>query len=316
MVSTNTTVQLLDLPAELRTQILSFLLPDLPKIECDVGWSPTANGPPRDFPPSLWTPGPQQSAYRFRSDEEECHTAILRTCKRLHMDGASYLYRQKTYKIHVFDYGVDFLNKAGDFAALPQIPYHEMKELIIEIVDCDSHMAKTGTRLRENLLLLCGLLSHHNVHLKKLRIQFSPAWSDWWNTTWDETESEECRPPAFDETKDNSCNAELAAWECGFNSTFEYITSPLALLPTVDACTVEVSTAYKLKRRIPGPEELDEEGGDGRHVEIFEPHPAKQHVLDWARWYRDRIDGTYAFEEDWSLKRAREEFADKLTHPH
>lgn len=306
--------QLMDLPAELRIHILSFLLPDLPTIECDVDWSPTADSCPRDFPKSIWTPGVGPSVYKFRSDDEKCETAVLRACKQLHMEGTGYLYGLKTYKIHVFDFGVDFLNRAGIFLELPQIPFHEMKELIIEIFGCED-MAETGTRLRDNLMFLCGLLSHHNVHLKKLRIEFSPPRRDWWNTAWDETGSEECPPPDFDIRKDNSCNAELAAWENGFYSTFEYITSPLALLPTVDECTVEVPVAYKTIRYVPDPEEWHEES-DVRPVEILVPNAAKQHVLDWATWYQERIEGVYAFEEDWCLERDRAAFAYMLLHPH
>lgn len=284
-MSTNTSFQLLNLPSELRTHILSYLLPDLPVIGCDIGWSPTADGPPRNFPVSIWTPGVAKSAYQFRSDDEKCQTAVMRACRLLYHDSVDYLYRLKTFKIDVFDYGIDFLTHARHLLTLPLVPFDEMKEFVIQIVGCD--MAETGYRLRENLVWLCGLLSHRKVHLKKLKIEFSSYSDNWLGKAWDETESEDPKPPTINESVNNECNAELAAWENGFFSTFAYIISPLALLPIADECTIEV------------PERLG----------------TKKHILDLARWYQEGIDGTYAFEDNWRLKQDRADFEYKLKHP-
>ncbi|KAI4115684.1 MAG: hypothetical protein LQ338_007821 [Usnochroma carphineum] len=279
---------ILDLPAELRAHILSFILPDLSTIECDIGWSPTNNDPPRNCPVRIWTPDTVDSVHRFRSDDEKCDTAVLRICKQLNQDGTGYLYHLKTYKVHVFNFGIDFLSQAGDLHALPLLPYHEMKEFVIQIVGCG--MAESGCRLRENLLWLCGLLNHHKVHLRKLRIEFPEPYASIWNSesVWDEDGSEEERwPPVIDESVINDCNANLAAWEAGFPSTFAYILSPLALLPTADECTIELPECFK----------------------------AKQHVVDAAKWYEEGISGVYPFEEDWCLKQDRAEFEYRLQHP-
>ncbi|KAL8901472.1 MAG: hypothetical protein Q9207_005183 [Kuettlingeria erythrocarpa] len=305
--STNNNISpLLSLPAELRTHILSFLLPDLPTIECDAAWSPTTSGPPRNWPwpDGEWDAGLCRSVYQFRSDEEQCHTAVLSTCKLLHIDGTGYLYRCKTYKIHVFDHGFDFLTDAGGIRALPEIPFYEMKELVIEVEGCG--IKETGCRLRENLVWVCGYLSHWKVQLKKLRIVFRDSWDPWWNTAWDETLSgEEARPPVVDDTKDNRFNAELGAWEDGFYSTFSWIISPLALLPVVDECIIDIPQEWKWSRYV---------GEDDTIVEMTEPCPAKQHVLDLAKWYEEGIDGTYAFEEDLRLERDRAQFLYRLKH--
>ncbi|KAI4188245.1 MAG: hypothetical protein LQ346_005353 [Caloplaca aetnensis] len=317
MSLTNTSIGLLDLPFELRTQILSLLLPDLPTIECDVDYSHTGNSCPRKLCPQTWTPGVIASDCQFRSDGSECETAILRVCKQLHEEGTDYLYRRKTYKIHVFDYGIDFLSGGGELLALPLIPFHEMKELVIEVVGCG--MTRTGTRLRDELAWICGLLRHHNVQLKKLRIDLGDWY--WWMNSWDETLSEECAPPLpphLDVLENDDCNAEAAAWEEGFESTFAYIISALKLLPVVDECTIPIPDIPTTRWPIRGPEDdpWDEGSDDDSSYEgITTWRKAPQHIHDLAKWYEEGIDGTYAFEEDLRLQRDRAGFAARLKHP-
>ncbi|KAL8901471.1 MAG: hypothetical protein Q9207_005182 [Kuettlingeria erythrocarpa] len=318
MSPTNTPIGLLDLPFELRTQILSLLLPDLPTIECDSDYSPTGDGCPRKLCPQTWSPGDISSDYKFRSDSSKCETAILRVCKQLHEEGTDYLYRRKTYKIHVFAYGIDFLSGGGELLALPLIPFHEMKELVIEVVGCD--MTRLGTRLRDELAWICGLLGYYKVHLKKLRIDLGDF--NWWMDSWDETLSEECAPPPpphfVSEIDNDDCNAEAAAWEEGFDSTFAYILSALKLLPVVDECTITIpnipTTVYPTR----GPDDDPCDDGsddDGSYGGITTWDRAPQHIHDLAKWYEEGIDGTYAFEEDLRLQRDRAGFAARLKHP-
>ncbi len=123
-----------------------------------------------------------------------------------------------------------------------------------------------------------------------------------------EEEEEEARaPPVVDETKDNRFNAELGAWEEGCPSTFAWMISPLALLPVVEECVVEIPQEWRWSRYV-GDE-------DDTVVEMTEPQPAKQHVLDLAKWYEEGINGTYAFEEDVRLEQDRAEFLYRLEHP-
>ncbi|KAL8924356.1 MAG: hypothetical protein Q9208_004138 [Pyrenodesmia sp. 3 TL-2023] len=281
MAATKTLFPIFNLPSELRAHILSFLLPDVNPIQCDTHWSPTAEGPPRGCCPVTWEAGEGLSEYTFRSDGEPCQMAILRTCRCLFDDGMKQLYACKTYKAHVFDYGIDFLTEAGQLRALPQMPYRRMKEFVIQIMGCD--MAETGDRLRANLVWLCGQLKQNNVRLSKLRIEFDLPLL--WEKAWDQTEAEDPQPPIVDPRAINAYNADLAAWECGFYSTFAYILSALPMLPLVDECVIDV------------PERLRE----------------KQHVVDLARWYEEGIDGTYAFDEDnWIFQQDKEDFARRL----
>ncbi|KAL8706073.1 MAG: hypothetical protein Q9201_000838 [Fulgogasparrea decipioides] len=277
--------RLLDLPVEIRTHILTFLLPNLPSIECDLDWSPLNNNAPRRTSPSTWYVE-DDAVFDFRDDGGPCYPQILCVNRQLYWEGTDYLYKQKTYKINVFEFGIDFLKESTQLCCLPPLPYHRMKEFVIQ-VRASNPLEETGCRLRDNLLWLCGLLHHNNVRLNKLKIVFSPspyAWAE----AWDETEPRELPEEVRYNDGFLQENHERIARDWGFASTFAWILSPVALLPVVGECTIEVP----------------------------EPLRQKSHIVKLAKWYEKGIDGRYTFDgEAWPLKDDREEFHFVFTDP-
>ncbi|KAL8839216.1 MAG: hypothetical protein Q9170_001822 [Blastenia crenularia] len=271
-MTTTMSFRFLDLPREIRDQVYSHLLPDLPVIDCDPDWSTNKEGLYR------------YSAYDFRADREPCSLGLLMANHQLYDEGTDYLYNTKTYKLNVFAGGFDFLSESNSLERLPAIPCHKIKAFVIRIVDCD--FEKSGCELRENLVWLCGLLRHHNVCFKDLKIVFSkwaPGWSGW-SEAWDANDTEEPSPPVVNDNIDNKYNANLAAWELNFFWTFDYIISPLALLPVADKCTIEVPEVFK----------------------------GQQHVVDRATWYEEGLNGCAVFEDDKCLQSDRAEFEQKF----
>lgn len=161
-----------------------------------------------------------------------------------------------------------------------------MKEFIVQIVECD--LAVTGYRLRSNILWLCGLLRRHDIRFRKLKIEFmATTYRNYWDEAWDFAKIEDPAEPDLS----NDFNWELPnvnniAYEKWFPSAFAYMIVPLALLPVADQCSVEIPAAF-----------MD-----------------KQHILGLAKWYEERIDGTYAFDDTWCLQNDEDEFEYRLKH--
>ncbi|KAI4137558.1 MAG: hypothetical protein L6R39_007214 [Caloplaca ligustica] len=286
MTSTSSPFRIADLPAEIRTKIISFLLPDLPVIDHDSDWSPCCNNPPRMTSPGTWQALHEGAPYNFRSDQEPCYTAILRANKQLYEDGMQYLYRQKTFKFTVWDYGFDYLKECCQLAKLPELPYHEMKEFVIHIADV--YIWETGFRLRENLVWICGLLRHHNIRFKSLKIEFMDnGRTHRWSEAWDSADFEEPgRPNRMGMYDWELPNLNYIAYDEWFPSTFAYMLTPLALLPKAESCVIEVPAELK----------------------------GKQHILDLAKWYEEGIDGTYEFPDDPTFVADKAEFDYRLKH--
>ncbi|KAL8934731.1 MAG: hypothetical protein Q9216_005760 [Gyalolechia sp. 2 TL-2023] len=282
MTSTTVSSKIFTLPTELRARILSYLLPNTPTIECDWDYSPFRTDLPRSVSPATWFPGTSPSVHEGRSDSEKCYTEILRTNSRLYADGITYLYSLKTYKLTVFQFGFDFLNQSGPLRQLPPLPYHEMKEFVIQLADCD--VAEMGCRLRYNILWLCGLLRQHGVHFKKLGIEFL---GDRWRKAWDATESEVPDSPQLDDVEEEVTDLNVIAYRNGFASTVEFLLSPLALLPTSGECRISLPCCLK----------------------------EKEHMIRLAKWYEEGIDGTFPFEDDGCLMKDVEDFEWLVEHP-
>ncbi|KAL8931705.1 MAG: hypothetical protein Q9211_006784 [Gyalolechia sp. 1 TL-2023] len=278
MSSAISPLTILDLPTEIRTYILSFLLPDLPTIQCDIEWSHLANDPPKNRSPLHWEPYSEDAPYEFRSDKEPCSLAILRANRKLYADGKRHLYGGKTYKLNIHNYGFDFLSQSDQLRELPPLPYSEIKDFVIAIAPC--YEALTAVRLRANLLWLCGLLRHHQVHFNRLKIEFDETLWCGLTESWDGAESDVIPTPQVEDNVLGLPNADFVAHEQGFSSVFAWLISPVALLPTAGECTIALPAAFR----------------------------AKRHVVDLAQWYEKGIDGTHDLGAHWCLQRDLEEF--------
>ncbi|KAL8692342.1 MAG: hypothetical protein Q9218_002616 [Villophora microphyllina] len=294
-----------DLPYELRIHILSFLLPDLPTIECDKAWSPLREFPPRKYSQDMWSCN-DYSAWQFRSDEGSNYMEVLRANRQLWKEGMDYLYERKSFKITVSDFGIDFLRDSDQLPKLPVLPYHRCKEFVIQIYSC-FHFVVMAHRLRENVAWVCGLLNHHNVRFQKLRITF-PDYECWgdripmpadtpeeaqyekpnrchWNWAWDSRlPQEEDVPETVSFADVDEPNNQLDIRDWGFHSTFHYMLSPVALLGHV-ANEVSIEVPPELRER----KYTDDEGKE------------RYYMVELAEWYREGLDGTCDFseEEDW-----------------
>ena len=288
-MSPSKSCQILDLPFELRTEILSHLLPDLRVLTCEPGYSTTNDEPPRYNSPQTWTfPTEPSNLQQLRVDNAKCRLSILSASKQLHEDGVDFLYRRKTYVAQVYNFGIDFLFNAGDLRTLPSMPYHEMKEFVIQIASCD--LAETGCRLRDNLVWFCSLLRRNTVKMRKIRIEF--LYDPFWEFAWDQPNTGDVAvEPLVDVLADNSCNANLNAWQAGFNSTFAYILSALVHLPIASECTIEIP----------------------------DPLRGKKHLIETASMYERAVQGTYPALRDCIpeavLEADRKAFDFKMQHP-
>ena len=264
-------------------QILSYLLPDLSIIECDMDWSPMCNDPPRHHSPQDWFPLEEKAVYKFRSDDEPCYSDILCTSKQLYEDGRTFLYSCKTYKLTVFDFGFDFLTRSNQLPSLPPLPYGEIKEFVITVSGCN--LTETGYRLREKLVWLCGLFRRHHAYFQKLKIVFL---GDCWIDAWDQTGIEDPERPQEGDNVFQLPNVHIEAWEKGFSSIFAWMITPLALVPTAGRCIIEIPPTLQEKR----------------------------HILDLIMWYEDGINGTYEFPNIWYLQEDQAQFEWMWDHPH
>ena len=262
--------RIMDLPYEIRAHILSFLLPDRKIIEVEQS---LVTAPPwRNSDPQHWYPE-ADTVFWPRYDGDRCHTQILRANRQLYQEGFDYLYKQRAYKINIYGFGFEFLREGTQLDVLPPFPYPMVQEFIIYI-DAGHGLPEMGHRLRTNLLRLCGLLKHHQIRFKKLTIEF--ASSRRWDKAWDaEKESGLYLPETvysfsmFHEAVYQD-NQELYARDWGFSSTFAWMITPIALLPTVGECTIKLPLELR---------------GDPKFVDL-------------AKWYEEGIDGRADFAED------------------
>ncbi|KAI4170932.1 MAG: hypothetical protein LQ343_004590 [Gyalolechia ehrenbergii] len=283
MSSTAGACRLMDLPTELCIHILSFLLPDRPTTQIEAGWSPQKNDPHGITRLLGWNDGPL-SIYSFRSDGETCHPSILRVNKYFNSIGTAYLYKRKTYKLTVFDAGLDFLREFCNLRTLPPLPYHLIKQFVIQVAEPNPQKPESGFQTRKHLVWISGLLSHHCIRFQNLRIEFlSNLNGEYWSQAWDSTESE------FPTHIQCQSSVNVTAYRSCFPSTFSHLISALALLP---AAAVECTVIL--------PEVL-------RH---------RPHMAGLAKRYEEGVNGRYAFDEDdWCSRIDRESIAWDLLHP-
>lgn len=263
MASTTAPSKIFTLPSELRAQILSYLLPTWLIIEPD-GWSSTAQGPPCGVSPTDWYPGHERVISGIWNHGEKFHTEI---------------------RLELNPFGFDFLNESGPLQQLPPLPYHEIKEFMIDLGGYE--FPKMALRFRQNLLWLCGLLRQHQIHFKKLKIEILGSdYRSSWNELWDSTISE---PPEYDpDDADIFYNVDIIASQEGFKSTLAYLLTPLALIPVATECSITLPGSLK----------------------------ENEDAVGLAKEYEECIDGTSPFDEsDWCFQRDLKHFEWMKTHP-
>ncbi|KAI4271015.1 MAG: hypothetical protein LQ337_006311 [Flavoplaca oasis] len=325
----------LGLPAEIRAQVLSYLLPNIPVIDCDTVWSPTGQREIGGENPYTYEISPGRSLYNFtsfRTGDYPYSPQILRVNRQLHSEAIAYLYHQRTFVLTIYQFGFDFLNKSGPLDVLPSLPYREIKHFVIRIKACNVPTA--GRQFRKNLLRLCGLIHEQKIHFKKLTVDFmnhTKIYRYGQDDSW-ETESErgehipslweasndglENIPPEISDARWDHQNFEYAAWYLGWGSTLAYLMSPLMMLSgIVDEATIQLPNSCTgnprydmLKRyyeeRLEGRYRFDEDDPDliGLRWAFKHPHGPKEYCEDMCQ-------ECHALTMD--MKRAREEDADR-----
>ncbi|KAL8650584.1 MAG: hypothetical protein Q9226_005089 [Calogaya cf. arnoldii] len=288
-MASNHLFRLLDLPTELRTHILSYLLPSGSTITCSKEHSPHYDRIPLNCSPHSWIISNEASSYSFEraSHDDAFSPQILRVNRQLHAEGTAYLYNQKTYVLAVYTSGFDFLKLSSQLSSLPILPYNSIKHFIIEIQP--TILPLFGENLYRNLLWLCSLIRQSNIHFKSLTIEFTDQQSGQYIRIDD---NDECSGPLFREipiweyTTDSASsippstltdchgthqNFEYVAWEEGYYSSFARLISPLQLLSAVtDKASINVPWSCE----------------------------GKESYLRLKEWYEEGLEGKYPFDED------------------
>ncbi|KAI4169391.1 MAG: hypothetical protein LQ348_007281 [Seirophora lacunosa] len=290
MSSKTTPIGLTDLPSEIRTHIISYLLLRSPVIECEAAKSTEYK---QFVPLSLYGPSHPPNFPSLPLQQRRNSTAILRVNRTFHADGIRYLYALRTFTLTVWPWEYDFLHQATSLKPdLPRLPYHLLKTFTIQIPECD--LAVHGPRVRRNLVWLCGLLTRNAIHVKTLTVEFLTrervAERSAWARAWD---AEDADSPIKAHTfAESEKNGDWEAYNQGFPSTLSWLCSAFALLPGVaDACTVIL------------PESVAQ----------------KPHMRALATWYAEGMDGRYAFpddeDDDCCARADREAFEWEYGHP-
>ncbi|KAL8774129.1 MAG: hypothetical protein Q9209_001237 [Squamulea sp. 1 TL-2023] len=266
-------VGLLNLPFDIQTEILSYLLPSQRLISYDthghilrryrdslMEWSNL------DWSNSEWS--------NFTYGIISPYPDILLANRFLYSSGISYLYLRKTFKMSVSPTGYEFLYLTDSpLPELPPLPYSRMKEFILEIHGRD--MSTTASRLRSNLVHLVRLFRQNNVHFRRLRIEFPefpnpmPVWEDAWDNI--EPKDGDLQPEIFEVVGMSPTDIvyythnEIFAQRTGASSTFAWVLCVFALCPSLaDECIVELPKSLKDKPHMQACAKWYAEGLDGR----------------------------------------------------
>ncbi|KAL8852787.1 MAG: hypothetical protein Q9221_002296 [Calogaya cf. arnoldii] len=288
-MASNHPFRLLDLPTELRTHILSYLLPSGSTITCSKEHSPHYDRIPLNCSPHSWIISSEVSSYSFEraSHDDAFSPQILHVNRQLHAEATAYLYNQKTYVLAVYTSGFDFLKLSSQLDELPTLPYNSIKHFIIEIQP--TVLPLFGENLYQNLLWLCNLIRQSKIHFKSLTIDFTDQCSGQYVRIDD---NDGCSDPVFGQipiweyTTDSASsippstvtdchgiyeNFDYVAWEEGYYSSFARLISPLQLLSAVtDKAVINVPWSCE-----------DNES-----------------YLRLKEWYEEGLEGKEAFDED------------------
>ncbi|KAI4240221.1 MAG: hypothetical protein L6R40_005250 [Gallowayella cf. fulva] len=268
--------RILDLPLELRFEILSYLLPSQSDISTPVSWD-------ERYGWDTWDP----------KDPTPC-PGILLVNRQLYHEGISCLYAINSFHVTVTPTRCSFLNDENLVIywlhRQPRFRYDAMKEFVIKIQSGD--IPWTVDNLRNELIRLCRCFHFNNVHFRKLRIEFpeplGPLREDYWGMTWEHTWSDawdaaepkdwDLVPDVFEDDEGGFVtHHETAAYRKGTPSTFAWILCVFATLPALaDQCIIKV------------PDSLQD----------------KTHMLEIAQHYEKVLDGRVEIseKEEWCLK--------------
>ncbi|KAL8778723.1 MAG: hypothetical protein Q9213_007276 [Squamulea squamosa] len=266
-------VGLLDLPFDIQTEILSYLLPSQRLISHDThGYIVIRYG--NSF--EEWS-DPDWSAFAY--DVPSPYPDILLTNHFLYYSGISYLYLRKTFKMSVFPTRYEFLHYIiSPLFEMPPLPYSRMKEFILDIRGQD--MSTTASDLRSNLVHLLRLFRRSNVHFRRFRIEFPefpdamPVWADAWDDL--EPKDGDLQPEIVEVSGISPTDItyythnEIFAQRSGAPSTFAWILCVFAFCPSLaDECIIELPKSLK----------------DTPHMQAC------------AKWYAEGLDGRALFLE-------------------
>ncbi|KAL8978844.1 MAG: hypothetical protein Q9205_005679, partial [Flavoplaca limonia] len=275
------------LPAEIRAHVFSYLLPNVPVIDCNTTLSPNAERHvglenPYTYEDPLWI-----FVHGFATYDDPYFPQILRVNRQLHSEAVAYLYHQRTFVLTIYQFGFDFLKQSGPLDVLPLLPYGETMHFVIRIKACGIRTA--GRQVRKNLIRFCGLIHEQNIHFKKLTVDFLNHGNIYSDRDDDghETEAEtdeyipslweschdapENIPPEIADAAWGHQNFEYAAWYLGWGLTFAYLMSPLMMLSGVaDQAIIQIPDFCT---------------GNPRYEML-------------KRYYEERLEGRYGFDED------------------
>lgn len=128
-------VGLLDLPFEIRSKILSYLLPDTRFIVHEAKTDGFKRFGDRFVPDHRLGLAPVPHWWTFDYKTVSPYPEVLLTNRQLYADGFCQLYELQSFKLVVnyleYDFlGVTYYHFDG---LLPPLPYHAMKEFVIEV---------------------------------------------------------------------------------------------------------------------------------------------------------------------------------------
>ena len=210
------------LPFELRAKILQCLLPDEPSI---------------DF--SLKRPG-SRNIHRYRRDNDNCYTAVLRINRQLYEEGTRIVYNREivmTERMVKF-WKVPWTDPEAASAHTPVFPFHKAKQLTIQAGPSIFPAGGWGTYVR--LIHLCAYIHRCSPSLRRVHLLF-----------W-EKEPGALKQPAAGWLRPLQTQIGLPdrsfypiftskAWDLLNNSsTLEMLLQPLARLPQAEMYTIEV----------------------------------------------------------------------------
>ena len=254
----------LHLPFDVRIMILRYLLPDQHFILHEA-YNADCNRGPWHRPTWL----------TFDYNSRSPYPDILLTNRQVYSECFYHLYTIKTFKfvLHFSHIGFayyQFLTQKHDHLRkeLQPVPYHAMKEFILEIRCPD--WPTTICDFRKILIMLLRRFHVEKVHFRKLRIQFPdplgplPGWDHAWDNA--EPKAWDFKPElVLDDDGDNVAHQELTARDSGAPSTFAWFLSAFATCPSLaDECIIELPESLRDKTHMQACAKRYAEGLDGR----------------------------------------------------